>query len=308
MLFFKLFFPVPVHAHVKWFVEENITSEPLWATLPTATIVWSAILLVLIGIAWVLERTIQNPRSLEHLGQNWEHLIVRLFHTLVGAWLLATAYNDALIAVNIPVESTIDQALLVIQVLVGFFLLFGILVPWASLLLLALYAGVAASGHLMPLTEHIEVVGIALYLFLVKPPKHLGVAYYKKWAIPLLRVTTGISLIVLAFTEKIQNPQLALQFLETHPWNFMQWLGLSQFSNELFVLSAGMTEMLFGVLLLLGLMTRLNTLVLSLFFITTTILMGPIELVGHLPFFGMVVIFILFGSGDKFKITNILGR
>ena len=43
-------------------------------------------------------------------------------------------------------------------------------------------------------------------------------------AMPCLRVGTGLGLAMVAFTEKLANPELARAFLQQHPVNFTAWL------------------------------------------------------------------------------------
>jgi uncharacterized membrane protein YphA (DoxX/SURF4 family) len=83
------------------------------------------------------------------------------------------------------------------------------------------------------------------------------------WAIAMLRIMAGVSLVAMGFTEKILEPELSLAFLSLHHWNFMSVFG---FSDSLFVLSTGFAEVLFGLLLITGFVTRITTIALALFF------------------------------------------
>ena len=82
-------------------------------------------------------------------------------------------------------------------------------------------------------------------------------------------------------------------------------LGFHQFSDYWFVLSAGAVEVIFGLIFVLGIVTRLNALVLAGFFIATLILLGPMELLGHAPHFAIVFVLLVFGSGEKLKFFSI---
>ena len=56
---------------------------------------------------------------------------------------------------------------------------------------------------------------------------------------------------ILGFSEKILAPELGVNFLEGHSWNFMNAIGLN-FSDYLFTLSAGATEFILGLVFVLG--------------------------------------------------------
>jgi uncharacterized membrane protein YphA (DoxX/SURF4 family) len=73
------------------------------------------------------------------------------------------------------------------------------------------------------------------------------------------------------------------------------------YTDYLFTLSAGTMEALFGLIFILGVVTRLNALAIAIFFSIPIFILGPIELAGHLPHFCAVVLLLLFGSGEHFK-------
>jgi uncharacterized membrane protein YphA (DoxX/SURF4 family) len=121
-----------------------------------------------------------------------------------------------------------------------------------------------------------------------------------------LRVTLGISLIALALTEKLLQPELAFNVLAQHPLNFMQHLGFN-FSDSWFVLGAGMVELFIGLLFVLGLMVRTTTLVIlglmiasnAYFFWIDNYPLAMMELIGHLPVFASGVLLLFYYSNAK---------
>jgi uncharacterized membrane protein YphA (DoxX/SURF4 family) len=76
-----------------------------------------------------------------------------------------------------------------------------------------------------------------------------------QYAIPALRIGLGLSLVVVAFTEKFANIPLAIVVPAKYPLNFTQALGIPM-SDELFVLCAGSVELLAGLLILFGIFPR----------------------------------------------------
>src|SRR4029078_2240997 len=111
-------------------------------------------------------------------------------------------------------------------------------------------------------------------------------------------------------------PHLAMSFLEKNKVNFMQTLGFDFFSDRLFVLSAGCTELVFGIIFILGLITRLNALALAGFLVSSNLyffMVGKtdeafLELSGHLPLFAVAILLILYGSSNKICLTNLFFR
>jgi hypothetical protein len=97
-------------------------------------------------------------------------------------------------------------------------------------------------------------------------------------------VFTGLSILWLAFSEKLLNPQLALAFLESRPeFNFVQLLGFGWFTNELFVYAAAAVEATVGVLLIAGVLPRIVILFMWVPFNIAIPFLPPEELLGHLP-------------------------
>ena len=123
------------------------------------------------------------------------------------------------------------------------------------------------------------------------------------YALPVLRLGTGATLLVLGFTEKILHPEFGINFLRQYDWNFMQLLGFN-YSDYLFTLSAGSVEALFGLIFILGIVTRLNALVVATFFTIPLFFLGPIELAGHVPHFAAVVLLLIFGAGEHWKVVG----
>ena len=107
-----------------------------------------------------------------------------------------------------------------------------------------------------------------------------------------LRIGVGISLVTVAFTEKLANPGLAQSFLQQHPLNFTAALGMPM-SDATFALCAGSVELLVGLFILFGLFPRLIILVAWLPFNLTLTIFDWVELIGHLPFYGALAVLLI---------------
>jgi uncharacterized membrane protein YphA (DoxX/SURF4 family) len=113
------------------------------------------------------------------------------------------------------------------------------------------------------------------------------------WA---LRMAVGVALIVVAFAEKLANPELALQFLSEDPdFNVAQLVGISMSDLE-FIHAAGAIEVLFGLLLISGTLPQACVLIAGVPFNTTLYFFGNTELVGHLLIYGAMLVLLVYGS------------
>jgi uncharacterized membrane protein YphA (DoxX/SURF4 family) len=158
------------------------------------------------------------------------------------------------------------------------------------------------------------MVAIAIYLLINNLPSQAMRERFKPYSVDILRILTGISLIVLGVAEKLVGAMMSESFLALFQWNFMQQLGIEFFTDRLFVLSAGVMEVVFGVILVLGTTTRLNVFVFSCVLFATNVLFlvqgnneaAMVEFIGHMPIIGVALILLLLGSGQRLKVTKFL--
>ncbi len=308
LIFAGIFLPGISHAHVKWFVEseEIIPKETVHFSLNDPFVLtWIFLIFGIIILSYYLEKQLINPYPFFKKIQKWEEQIIWVTKIATALWLIILSLNGQILAKPFLVTSTIEKGLQLLQFIIAAGLISNRFQRTNAILLIFLYFG-SLIHYGSVILEHIFVLGLAFH-FLFAPQKKKDSFYpYKEWSLPLLRIFTGISLVILAFNEKLLHPELGLTFLQSHNWNFMQLMGIDWFTNNLFVLSAGMTELLFGIILILGTITRINTLALTFIFVSTTMVLGPNELFGHLPLFAIAFTLILYGSGKKGIITNLL--
>lgn len=129
-------------------------------------------------------------------------------------------------------------------------------------------------------------------------PKLEPSADLMKLAVPFLRIGVGLSLIVVAFTEKLANIPLAESFLVDHPLNFTSFFGIPM-SNELFILCAGSVELLVGLWILLGIFPREIILIAWIPINMTLTIFNWTELVGHLPIYGALAVLLVWSSDEE---------
>lgn len=343
LLFLILFVPILASAHVKWFVDyqHSIPTRPyLFSDLPV--IFWIAIsLLILFAGIW-LEKKLPVPERILGFFHRSEDTIISLFTAFIGFGFIIFSIQGYIFAPVLIPQSSVGLLLLITQAIIGVGMLLGIGVRFFAGMLLILYGASVFSFGIGEMIDVLEVIGIACMLlifgsegdmnpavrrdsyqpseqktkgfipFILGRPRwsllDIPVSFdflsrWKPYAIPLLRVFTGLNLIALGLNEKILHPSWGLAFLQIHPWNFMQMMGFHAYSDYWFVLSAGVVEVLFGLVYVFGIVTRVNTIVLGCFFVTTLMLLGPLELFGHILHFGIVAVLLIWGSGEKLKVS-----
>jgi uncharacterized membrane protein YphA (DoxX/SURF4 family) len=114
------------------------------------------------------------------------------------------------------------------------------------------------------------------------------------WA---LKLAVGAALIVVAFQEKLADPAMGLAFLDERPeFNVAQSLVGLDMSDLEFLRVAGAIEVLFGLLVISGAMPQLCVIAAGIPFNATLWFFGTVELLGHLPVYGAMLVLLVFGS------------
>lgn len=304
------FFPLFTQAHVKWFAHESVpVASYTVLSLPVLLGIGLAIAIVVLGI--FLEKKLVVPHTTQRFIERIAPNILSIASIGFGIAFLIFSYQGFIFAPNLPAPiGILGTTMLVIQTMIGFMLLLGIYERVGGFLVLVLFTlGVAQYGTIEML-DTLEMVGFGLYAMIVGRPKwkmietqlfQTTLHKIHSYGYPLLRVGTGLNLIVLGFTEKLLNPSLTAEFLQAYHWNFMKYIGVSDYW---FGFMAGMVEILFGVFFLFGLITRTTTIVLALFLVTTLVLLGPVELIGHLPHFSIAIVLLVLGAGTKLVLVE----
>lgn len=304
--------PSLAFAHVKWFAREEVVAPAYKLTDPYVIIAIIAAVAI-IGLGIFLEKKLSVPHKLDRVIQKWAPGVLSIASIGFGLAFIIFALKGFIFAPNLPAAGNIGTLMLVIEFVAGLLILLGFYERIGGLLVLVLFMlGVNQYGGIEML-DTLEMVGFALYVIIIGRPKwkmrdwnfmHSLSHRLHKYGLPILRVGTGLNLIVLGFTEKILSPSLTNNFLSNYNWNFMQGLGFEGFTNYYFGFYAGVVEVLFGVFFLLGLVTRTTTIALAVFLVTTLYLLGPIELIGHLPHFSIAIALFILGSGTKLVLIH----
>lgn len=301
------YIPNITSAHVKWFVDSDVIVEKYhgmttfysWGS--KEVLIWSAIIMVTVFLFSILDSVIKTPKKLLDFGLKHETQINRIAQMVLGIFLVTVSFVWNIILVpNVHVDNTLTVTLQIIQALLGIMYIFNIAPRTASIGLLLLCFGLFFQQGILVFFENAILISLALYFLIIhsKTDSFIFKKYYKH-GIEIVRIGTGISLITLAFTEKLLYPELGMEFLSVHHWNFMQPL-FPWFSDKLFVLSTGFAEMIFGILFILGYITRITTILIAIFFgisVTTMLVQFGAWEVEDLVVYAAAILFIFFGHG-----------
>lgn len=304
-----LFIPTFSYAHVRWFAQEAGYIRP-YSITDTPVTIWILIALCIIAIGFYLEKKLNVPPKIHDFLEKIAPAVLSLASIGFGFAFIIFAYKGFIFSPNLVADNDlVGRGLLLLEGLAGAMMLFGVYGRIAGLFIVILFVfGIHEYGA-SNMIDTLEMLGFACYIMIIGRPKWKIIETnflqkfshrIHKYSYSILRIGTGLNLVVLGFTEKVLAPSLTKDFLAHYHWNFMQnALGFTQFTDYWFAFSAGMVEILFGIFFVLGLVTRTTTICLAVFLILTLAMLGPIELVGHLPHFSIAIVLLVLGSGPK---------
>jgi uncharacterized membrane protein YphA (DoxX/SURF4 family) len=250
-------------AHVKWLL-------PAGAPIPEATpyrlmdmpvLIWIGIIVFALIIGYLLDRRIRVPDWLTAFSARYQSLFSSLFQIISGLYFLFISFLwNVVLSPELVVTNLYATFGWWVQIVLGVILLTTKAPRLAAFMLAALLVAFTPLLGVEGVLEQAILIGVVFVLWTL-PRWNQEVR--SAWAIAMLRIMAGVSLVAMGFTEKILEPELSLAFLSLHHWNFMSVFG---FSDSLFVLSTGFAEVLFGLLLITGFVTRITTIALALFF------------------------------------------
>ncbi len=301
--------PINLFAHVKWFSEESETAllEPLssyeWVVV--------AVLIALGVAAMVFIDKLFRPfdHKLDENLRRFRDLVPTTVRISTALLIIYNFWNNIFFAPNISYsDGFLSITINTLLILVAIMLLFGVYARTAGAILIATYlSGFVVADDWWQMIDHMEYLAIGLFMIfagagalavkgLDDPLDRLK--EHKQYAIPSLKTFIGLSLVALAFSEKLANMTLANDFLLRHNWNFMTAVGMS---DRNFIIMIGILEILFGLTLVLNRASRLGTLAILLAMIATASLLGIEEVFGHMFAIGLVAAVWVGPNEDLFK-------
>lgn len=282
--------PVVVNAHVKWFADFSFLDAPLTFQEALTPLVIGFML----ASAVAMTATVFIDKQLEELSayqqlREWLNerrdqgtLILRI---AMGMTFLLSWQADTLLAPYLTAEPWLGWAQFVLALLLIFprttpIAGFGTLVLW--------FLGVQQFGVFYML-DYLSFIGIGIWLML----SQANSVRTRELGVPALYFTVGFALSWLAM-EKIVYPNWGFDILEQVP---QLTLG---FPPEFFLVGAAFVEFTLGYLLIIGLLGRPLSLVITLVFFTTTLIFGKVEVIGHTHLHAALLVFLLYGPGNAY--------
>jgi uncharacterized membrane protein YphA (DoxX/SURF4 family) len=291
-------------AHATWFAEDRPGDDTSLATEPLTLALLAGAVLLTIGVR--LLARVRDGITIPPLARLAPYMPfavrIHLAVSLLGLLSLGTYLSPAM-----PLEKNVGGVILgTIMAVVTVLMATGWQTRIAALLLLAAGPIGMLEYGVSPILQRIDMVGLALFVLLAGPGRwsadfELGRARDPERpqaarAIWSLRVATGVALIIVAFVEKLLDPQLTLDILADHPvLNVADAVGLP-LSDLQYVRLTGVIEILFGLLLISGALPQLGVLIIGVPFNATLFFFGSEELVGHLPVYGTMLVLLVYGS------------
>ena len=301
--------------HVKWFTDPRPHPTHYDLLLSVPVLAAFAIALFGVGVAYLIQHRVPEPRvirSLERFARTGP-LALRI---ALGVSLIAAALAGWLFVPSLAVEPDGGgYALLAVEVLCGGLILAGWRTRYAALLLAALGVVAMVPFSFESILEQIHILGIAVFLFIAGPgavsldarrdaQRAFADRRAPAAALFLLRLAMGFGIAYGALTEKLLNPALAGALLDQRPFlNVLRPLGVS---DPAFVWLAGVTELVIGIVIISGQITRPVMAVGLALFSVTLLVFGLPELIGHLPYYGIMLTLFISPDADLWRVRRAL--
>ena len=305
--------PVVAAAHERWFTPEGPYSAPVWSDLVS----WPVLLALLSGAGAVallrgIQRLVDDPLwPRPPFFQRMELAAPAILGVQTAIAIIFAASRLDLFAPNIDLpRNVLGVVIAAIATVAAFSFITGVLTRWGAIIVIGLFI---LSFSITPWYEAMEqflIVGIALFLVATgrgvvrmddeaEEDRSALTERLRPHALTILRVSAGISVLVLGFTEKLLAVELGEAFLREYPrFNFMRELGVEWFTDRRFIYAAGIVEATAGFALLSGYLTRVTILALWIPFNLGIAFLPPQELIGHLPILStMYVLMVRGGEG-----------
>jgi uncharacterized membrane protein YphA (DoxX/SURF4 family) len=301
--------------HVKWFTDPR--PHPTRYELLFSWPVIGAFLISLVaaGVAYLIQHRVPEPhavRSLERYAKTGP-LALRI---ALGVSLAAAAIAGWLFVPSLPVQrDALGYAILGVETVCGLLILFGLFTRAAALLLAILGALAMFPFNVESILEQVHILGIAVFLFITGPgtvsldrrrraQRALAHEDAPAAALNLLRIAMGFGIAYGALTEKLLNPPLAQALLDQSPFlNVLRPLGVG---DPLFIWLAGLTELVVGIVVLSGQITRPVMAVGFALFTVTLVVFGLPEFIGHLPYYGIMLTLFIAPDAGSWRVRRAL--
>jgi hypothetical protein len=291
-------------AHETWFTQDDVGSDWGFTGESTTLVLLGAAVLITLAVRLVARRRpgVDVP-VLARMAPFMPFAVrIHLTGSLIGLLSLGYYLSPAM-----DLEADVAGIVLgAVMVVVAVAMATGYRVREAALLLVAAGPLGMLEFGVLDVVQRIDILGLAIFLLVTgagrwsadfelgraRDPAPDAVA----GAVWALRMCAGLALIVVAFVEKLAQPDLALKFLAEHPHlNVAQELGIGMSDLE-FTRVAGTIEVLFGLLLISGALPQAVVVIAGIPFNASLYFFGEEELVGHLSIYATMLVLLVYGS------------
>lgn len=302
--------------HVKWFTDPAAHPTQYALLLSWPVLLAFAAGLLAVGVAYWIQHDIPEPRVVRALERCASYGPLALGLHIAVALLVAAALGLLFVpSLRVEPDDAMGVTILAMEAVAGASILLG-LATRAGAVVLALLGIVAMQPFTFEaILEQVHILGIAIFLFLigrgplsldrirhVRPP--LRDPEIPAVALMFLRVLMGFGIAYNALTEKLLNPSLSQALLDAHPvLNMLRPLGVP---DPAFVWLAGTTELAIGLVIMSGRITRPVMVVGASLFTVSLFYFGWPELLGHLPFFGIMLLLLIAPNADTWRTRHAL--
>lgn len=300
-------------AHVKWFTDPSAHPTD-WSLLLSPPVVAAFLIaLAAVAVAAIIERKFPEPRLVTVLDR-FARVAPTVLGLHVGIALLLSAALGVLFSPNLrPGGDLLGVAILVMEAMCGLMLLLGLATRAAAILLAVLGVIAMRPFSAESILENVHILGVAIFVFIVgrgvlsldrirgvRPPTRHPDA--PTWALGLLRVALGFGIAFSALTEKLLDPGLAQALLQQKPFlNVARPFGID---DPQFAFLAGLTELVIGVVIMSGRLTRPTMAIGAILFTMTVPVFGWTELLGHLTFYGIMFVLFMAPNADSWHVRR----
>ncbi|MEH7254492.1 DoxX family membrane protein [Neobacillus niacini] len=286
--------PFLVDAHVKWFTKVTPEKEAIELILSpifmTLTLLIAALLAVLTQLLPILDN-IPITKKIDVILDRYRKASRYILKYGTALALMIQVWSGTIFAPEFAISNNIIRILLWLTILLllipnhyatkaGAIILFGLFIYQ-----------LAHSGlfHMLDYGFYLAIVGVLL----------VGRTKLEDWGFPFLYLGTGLSLCWVA-VEKWVFPAMSIDIIHHHA------VPTFGFAPSIFVVLAAFIEFVVGYLLIVGILNRLLAFVLTLIFISTTMLFGVTEIIGHLMIHIVLIIFIIEGVSFTIRLLKFI--
>ena len=312
-----LLYACPAEAHEKWFYDSSalpLRWDLFFAPVPLTFFAAVIVATLIAAVLWRKRRYRDFIPGPELFGTDdrRRRIVYAILPLIIGVHFAVTLVVNGAHTVLFSPDDKVPGAWAYIfgvcetGIALAFF--YGGFTRLAAVALGALwFAGLFVVG-VQTMLENILFLGAAAFFFMAgRGPLSIDRLMFPllepsdrlmRHAVLPLRVGLGLSLTVVAFTEKFANLPLATHFLEKYPLNFTAALGLPM-SSELFMLCAASIELGVGLFLTFGIFPREVIIIAWLPFNLTLSVFNTTELIGHLPIYGIMALLVIWIPADQ---------